>query len=137
MYELATLNHPADEFGEIQQLFDRNRPAIRPLRHWNRHIPHDFQTIVLKCIAEVPQERYNSAKELSADLERFMDGRPILASPPSVISRLGKWTKRHRGLVSAAAALLLVALVGLGINSRMISSERLAAKEHALVASEG
>ncbi len=133
MYELATLNHPADEFGEIQQLFDRNRPAIRPLQHWNRHIPHDFQTIVLKCIAEVPQERYNSAKELSADLERFMDGRPILASPPSVISRLGKWTKRHRGLVSAAAALLLVALVGLGINSRMISSERLAAKEHALL----
>jgi serine/threonine protein kinase/Tfp pilus assembly protein PilF len=133
MYELATLNHPADEFGEIQQLFDRNRPAIKPLRHWNRHIPHDFQTIVLKCIAEYPQERYNTAKDLSADLERFMDGRPILASPPSVISRLGKWTKRNRGFVYAAAAVLLVSLVGLGLNSRMLSNERLEAKEHALL----
>src|SRR3954467_8095107 len=133
MYELATLNHPADEFGEVQQLFDRNRPAIKPLRHWNRHIPHDFQTIVLKCIAEFPQERYSTAKDLSADLERFMDGRPILASPPSVISRLGKWTKRHRGFVYAAAAVLLVSLIGLGLNSRMLSNERLEAKEHALL----
>jgi eukaryotic-like serine/threonine-protein kinase len=64
MYELATLNHPADEEGEFQ-VFDRNRQAPKPLRQWNRHIPSDFQTIVLKCVAEFPQERYTTAKELS------------------------------------------------------------------------
>ncbi|HEX3599382.1 MAG TPA: protein kinase [Lacipirellulaceae bacterium] len=131
MYELSTLNHPADELGEVQQLFDRNRRAIKPLRHWNRHIPNDFQTIVLKCIAEFPHERYNSAKELSDDLERFMEGRPIEASPPSIISRAGKWAKRHRGLVYATAAVLLVAGIGAGISSMMVARVRTAANERA------
>jgi hypothetical protein len=128
MYELSTLNHPADENGEFQ-VFDPNRPAPKPLRHWNRHIPHDFQTIVLKCMAEFPQERYTTAKELAEDLECFLDGRPILASPPSLLSRAGKWTKRHRGVVYATAAVLAVALLGFGVNFAMVSRERIAANE--------
>ena len=125
MYELATLNHPADDVGEVQQLFDRNRPATKPLRHWNRHIPRDFQTIVLKCLAEFPHERYSTAQELADDLERFLEGRPILASPPGRLSRAGKWAKRHRGVVYAAAAVLLVALA----STMMLSRERYAANE--------
>lgn len=127
LYELATLNHPADEGGEAQ-ILERDRPAPKPLRHWNRHIPYDFQTIVLKCLAEHPFERYPSAKELAEDLQRYLDGRPILASPPSVISRLGKWAKRHRGVVYATAAVLIVAAVA----SVIISHEQSAANERAL-----
>ena len=132
MYELSTLNHPADEGGEFQ-VFDRNRPAPKPLRHWNRHIPHDYQTIVLKCMAEFPQERYITAKELADDLERFLDGRPILASPPSLLARAGKWAKRRRGVVYATAAVLAVALLGLGVNFAMLSHERFAANERELL----
>ena len=110
LYELATLHHPADELSDAQLLFDRNRPGAKPLRHWNRHIPRDFQTIVLKCIAEFPHERYSTAHELADDLERFLEGQPILASPPSLMSRVSKWAKRRRGVVYAAAAVLLVAV---------------------------
>ncbi len=129
MYELATLHHPADELGELQQLFERNRPAPKPLRHWNRHISHDFQTIVLKCIAEFPQERYGSAKELADDLERFLEGRPILASPPSLASRVGKWAKRRRGVVYTTAAVLFVALTA----AVMMSHEKNVANERAIL----
>ena len=94
----------------MQLLFDRNRPSAKPLRHWNRHIPRDFQTIVSKCMAEFPHERYATANELAEDLERFLEGRPIVASPPSVVSRLTKWAKRRRGVVYAAAAVLLIAV---------------------------
>jgi eukaryotic-like serine/threonine-protein kinase len=132
MYELATLHHPADEVSNIQSYFDHDRAPVKPLRHWNRYVPSDFQTIVLKCIAELPSERYASAKELAEDLERFLDGRPILASPPGLLSRASKWAKRRRGVVYAAAAVLLVAVVGGVVSSMMLSHERNANNEHAL-----
>jgi eukaryotic-like serine/threonine-protein kinase len=134
MYELATLNHPADELSDMQLLFDRNRPAVKPLRHWNRSIPRDFETIVLKCMSEFPQERYSTARELAEDLERFLEGRPIVASPPSLLTWAGKWAKRRRGVVYAAAAVLVVALTGLYANMMLVGRER---NERVRVANEG
>ncbi len=133
MYELATLHHPADGVSDLQLYFDREREVPKPLRQWNRHIPRDFQTIVLKCLAEFPHERYASAKELAEDLDRFMEGRPISASPPSLLSRAGKWAKRRRGVVYATAAVLLLAIVGAGTSMTMIAHERAADRELALL----
>lgn len=132
MYELATLHHPADEVSDLLVYFDRNREPPKPLRHWNRHIPRDFQTIVLKCISEFPPERYNTAKDLAGDLGLFLEGRPINASPPSWLTRAGKWAKRRRGVVIAAAAVLIVALVGAELSRTMLASQKAAAKDRAL-----
>ncbi len=93
----------------------------------------DFQTIVLKCVAEFPHERYSSAKELAEDLQRFLDDRTISASPPSLLSRAGKWAKRRRGVVFAAAAMLLVAFVGTVASMMMIAHEKTAERERALL----
>ena len=131
MYELATLNHPADELNDMQLLFDRNRQSAKPLRHWNRHIPRDFETIVLKCMAEFPHERYSTARELAEDMERFLEGRPIVASPPSLVSRVTKWAKRRRRVVYAAAVVLLIAVGGLFVN-RMQLAKSNAVKVRAL-----
>ncbi len=132
MYELATLHHPADEVSDIQGYFDRNRQAPKPLRHWNRHIPRDFQTIVLKCIAEFPHERYGTAHELAEDLDRFLEGRPIAASPPSLFARAGKWAKRRRGVVYAAAAVLFVGLIGAASSMMLFEHEKAAESRRAL-----
>lgn len=132
MYELATLHHPADDLSDIQLYFDRDRQVPKPLRHWNRNIPRDFQTIVLKCVAEFPHERYNSANELAADLKRFLEGLPIEASPPSLLLRTGKWAKRHRGVVYASASVLVVAAIGAITAMTMISQEKAADQNRAL-----
>jgi serine/threonine protein kinase len=132
MYELATLHHPADEVSDIQIYFNRDRQGPKPLRHWNRHIPRDLQTIVLKCVAEFPHERYNSAKELADDLRRFLEGRPIEASPPSLLERASKWARRRRGVVYATAAVLLVAVVGAITAMTMIAREKAADQALAL-----
>ena len=132
MYELATLHHPAEELTDIQGYFDRRREPPKSLRHRNRYIPADFETIVLKCIAESPQERYTTAKELAEDLGRFLEGRPIMASPPSLLSRAAKWAKRRRGVVYAAAAVLFVAVTGAITSMMMLAHERNAANERAV-----
>src|SRR3954463_10135088 len=135
MYELATLHHPADGVNDLQLYFDREREAPRPLRQWNRHIPADFQTIVLKCLSEFPHERYSTAQELADDLERFLDGRPITASPPTLLSRASKWAKRRRGVVYATMAVLFVAVTGAITTMTMLAHERNAENTRALALS--
>lgn len=132
LYELATLHHPAGNATDVQLLLDRARFTLKPLRHWNRQIPVDFETIVLKAIAEFPHERYGTSQELADDLRRFIEGRPILASPPSLLSRATKWAGRHRGWVGAAAAVLLVACAGLLATLFLVAREK-TATERALV----
>jgi serine/threonine protein kinase/tetratricopeptide (TPR) repeat protein len=132
MYELATLHHPADGVSDLQLYFDREREAPKPLRQWNRHIPADFQTIVLKCLSEFPHERYSTAKELADDLERFLEGRPIEACPPSLLTRASKWAKRRRGAVFAAAVVTIVAIGGAITSAMMVAHVRSAAHDHAI-----
>jgi serine/threonine protein kinase/tetratricopeptide (TPR) repeat protein len=128
LYELATLVHPAEGASDLQLYFDRGRPNFKPLRHWNRQIPVDFQTIVMKAISEFPHERYGTARQFAEDLRRFLDGKPILASPPTVAMRFSKWAKRHRRVLASAS---IVALVGMLGHTALVTREQ-AATERAL-----
>jgi serine/threonine protein kinase/Flp pilus assembly protein TadD len=128
VYELATLVHPADCVSGLQPYFDRNRPNIKPLRHWNSQIPLDFQTIVMKAMSEFPSERYRTARELANDLERFLAGKPILATPPNAATRIRKWARRHRRVLAAA---VVAAFVGLFAHTLLLTQER-AEREAAL-----
>ena len=124
LYELAALRHPADDVGDLQLFFDRTRTNYRPLRHWNQQIPRDFETIVMKAIAEFPHERYATAQEMADDLERFLEGKPILASRPNLATRAGKWAKRHRGAVYAAAGMVVIAMAALSVGLVVVSTEK-------------
>jgi eukaryotic-like serine/threonine-protein kinase len=124
LYELAALRHPADDVGDLQLFFDRTRSNYRPLRHWNAHIPRDFETIVMKAIAEFPHERYATAQEMADDLARFLEGKPILASRPNLATRAGKWAKRHRGAVYAAAGMVLIAMAVLSVSLVAVEHEK-------------
>ncbi len=132
LYELAAQRHPAQGIADAQVPFERARSSYKPLRHWNRHIPVDFQTIVTKAIGEFPHERYATAGEFAEDLRRFIEGRPILASPPSTLTRASKWTNRHRGSVAAAVA---VFFFGLFVNFFLLTREK-AATERAYAGSQ-
>ena len=74
------------------------RPALRG----------DVETIVLKALEKDRRGRYQSARELADDLRRYLASEPIMATPPTLIYLFGKFARRHRILVSAAAVVLLV-----------------------------
>jgi len=135
LYELATLHHPAGDASDLELLANRDRLLQKPLRHWRSDIPPDFQTIIMKAISKIPNERYENAREFARDLQRFLDGQPIVASRPSIWNRAGKWAKRHRGLVCSIAAIVVVALVGQTVNSYLLSKSN-AEKDRALVAAK-
>ncbi len=63
-------------------------PLIRELR---KEIHVDLETIIHKCLHKQPHRRYQSAVELAADLERFLNGQPVSARPLSKTEKLGRW----------------------------------------------
>jgi eukaryotic-like serine/threonine-protein kinase len=76
-----------------------------------RRLRGDLDRIVAMALRKEPERRYASATLLAEDIERFLDGRPVRARGDSVRYRAGRFVGRHRVLVTAAAA-FLVMLVG-------------------------
>jgi non-specific serine/threonine protein kinase/serine/threonine-protein kinase len=65
----------------------------------------------MKALRKEPDRRYASARELSEDIRRHLERRPVLARPDTFRYRASKFVGRH-GTAVAAAALLVLSLIG-------------------------
>jgi tetratricopeptide (TPR) repeat protein len=83
-----------------------------PPRQVMPEVTPPLEAICMKAMALRPQDRYGSPRELADDLERWLAGEPVRAWPEPWTIRTGRWLRRHKPLVSSAAAALLVALLG-------------------------
>lgn len=79
-------------------------PPTPPAAH-GADLPRDLESILMHCLEKEPGRRYASARALEADLEAFMDGRPIAARPVGLAARAVKAARRRPGLASAMIAL--------------------------------
>jgi TolB-like protein/Tfp pilus assembly protein PilF len=91
----------------IQQASEKPAPKLRTLSS-DCGIDRDLETICAKCLEREPGARYRSAADLAEDLDRWLDGRPIMARPVSAPVRVLRWSRRN-----PATALSGVSLVGL------------------------
>jgi serine/threonine protein kinase len=70
----------------------------------------DLQNIVLTALHGDPARRYRTARDLADDLERYLDHRPVKATPDHWTYRLRRFAQRNT-LATAAAALALLAIL--------------------------
>jgi serine/threonine protein kinase len=84
-----------------------------------RQLAGDLDNIVLKAMRKEPQRRYPSAEQLSADLQRFLDGEPVEARPLGPAARLWRWCQRHPLPASLLVAVVLGSVFGLWHLSRL------------------
>src|SRR6058998_2367792 len=89
----------------IQQATQHPAPKLRSLVPT---LDRDLETICAKCLERDPAARYGSARALAEDLERWLEGRSIIARPVWLPVRLWRWSKRNR--MTAAMTALSVAL---------------------------
>ena len=78
----------------------------------NKTFRGDIETIVAKSLAKDKDDRYQSAAELATDIRRYLSDEPIIARRPSAWYQLGKFAKRNKALVAAAAVVLAALVLG-------------------------
>jgi tetratricopeptide (TPR) repeat protein len=131
LYEVLTLRPVfggSDRQVVLRQLADEE--PVRP-RRLNRAVPAELETIVQKALEKNPTDRYATAQELADDLRRFLEDRPIRAKRPSWLHVARKWAQRHRPVVWAGTALLLVLMFLGGLNGIWWAEKRSEAERNA------
>jgi non-specific serine/threonine protein kinase/serine/threonine-protein kinase len=76
-----------------------------------RKLSGDIDNIVLRAMRKEPQRRYASVDQLSNDLLRHLDGRPVIARKDTLAYRASKFIRRHKA-GALAALLILITLIG-------------------------
>ena len=79
------------------------------------NVPADVGAILQKALHTDPRHRYRSADEFSTDIQRYLDGMPVLAAPDSVSYRTVKFLRRHWVPVVAIATIAVAVTAGAGV----------------------
>lgn len=125
LYELLTGVNPHRGDGCTVEEMVHRVTEVEPAAPSNAASPRESRTlagdldcIVLTALRKEPRHRYASVEQLSGDIRRFLEGRPILARKATVSYRFGKFVRRHRlGVAVGATALLAVLLFGAGMGA--------------------
>lgn len=87
--------------------FENTDLAIPKLR---KRLHGDLDNIVLMAMSKAPERRYATAEQFAEDIQRHLNGLPVRARSDTFRYRAGKFIRRRKFAV-AAAALIAVTLV--------------------------
>ncbi|MEO6192187.1 MAG: protein kinase [Thermoanaerobaculia bacterium] len=126
LYELLAGKPPFTGANLARILVQLVQEEPKPLRQVVPATPEDLETIVGKCLEKDPARRYESARDLAEDLDRFLDGEPIRARPAGWTYRAGKRLRKNRALaaVSVAAVVALILVGTLSLRAQWQARER-------------
>ncbi|MEI8213118.1 MAG: protein kinase [Planctomycetota bacterium] len=106
----------------IRQILDK--PPVN-LRELNSSVHRDLETICLKSLQKDPARRYPSCQDLADDLQRYLDGVPIVARPVSPAERAWSWCRRNpvlAGMIGSVALLAVSTMAAIVIGYRNTSA---------------
>ena len=108
LYEMLVGRPPFQGASVLETLeLVRNQEPVPPTRLQPK-VPTDLETICLKALQKDPAKRFPDATAMAEDLQRFLDGEPIVARPVGTPERLWRWCKRNPRVAGLAAAVVLM-----------------------------
>lgn len=115
LYKLVTGDvplRPNSDFSSVEEIKEHIETAQPPKPSLNSdfRVSDDLDRIVAKALAKDPDLRYESAKEMSADVQRLLDGQPVLARGPTWAYRCRKFVTRHRRALAQGGVVLLLGI---------------------------
>ncbi|MCI0681462.1 MAG: protein kinase [Gemmataceae bacterium] len=98
---------------DLVRLLDRVKKGdFRKPRAVKPDIHPALEAICVKAMALKPEDRYPTPRELARDIELWLADEPVSAWPEPWTVKTWRWVKRHRTLVSTAAAAVVLITVG-------------------------
>ncbi|MCG8455536.1 MAG: serine/threonine-protein kinase [Holophagales bacterium] len=102
-------------------------PSSKEARRRSKRIAGDLDSIVLTAMSKQQADRYGSVDQLSDDLGRYLQLRPVMARRPSLSYRAGKFVRRHAvavTVVSTVCSVLLLSVAMLVLQHRSLGRQR-------------
>ncbi len=117
-YQISALSQRELE-GAIEEAEPR-RPSEMAVDRRAAELRGDLDNIVLKAMQKDPARRYGSVEMFSEDIQRHMQGKPVLARPAAFFYHAGKLIRRHALAVSAIAVIMVSLAVSILAATRQI-----------------
>jgi WD40 repeat protein len=130
LYEMLSFQRPFQGDTEHQiaeQILIKDPPALRTIRS---KIPRNLAVICSRAIEKDRDKRYQSIKDFASDLRRWLENKPILATPPTTLDRCMKWVRRNP-TKSASGALVVIAVALLSWSGLILAGANKALEEQA------
>jgi serine/threonine-protein kinase len=121
LYCLLVGRPPFDDLEVETVLRKVHRGEFPPPRRVRPEVPRALDAICLKAMALRAEDRYGSPRALAEEIERWMADEPVSAWPEPWRVRLGRWSRRHRTLVTGAAVLLVAVTVALAAGAALLT----------------
>ncbi len=118
LYVILTGHAPFAGKTTAEVLDAVRRGAYTPAASASAECPKPLDAIARKAMALRQEDRYATALDLAADVERWLSDEPVSCYRDPVLARLARWARRHPARVAAAVSLLLagvIAAVGIAV----------------------
>jgi eukaryotic-like serine/threonine-protein kinase len=124
LYEILTGRPPfiAPKTAEIVRKVCKEAPA--PPRQVVADVSPALEAVCLKALQKAQDERYATAAELAQEVQRNLADEPVTAFEEPWTHRVLRWARKHKTLVSSAAALLITAVIGFAVSTILVAGER-------------
>lgn len=106
--EAILISDPQKPSATLQREAESDPSRTPALRRRAKEIAGDLDNIALKALSKRPEQRYPSVEAMALDLNRYLEGKPVLARPQSVAYRSRKFMHRHRWALATAGLMLVV-----------------------------
>lgn len=116
LYEIITGRAPYTCTTREETLHRVLRGEPDPLEELVPNVPPDLAAVCQRAMAKAPEHRYNSARELAEEINRFLSGALVQTYEYHFSEQLVRFIRRHRKSLFAAAATFLL-LLGVGVYS--------------------
>jgi eukaryotic-like serine/threonine-protein kinase len=113
----------ADDSADTRSIADARNSSPARLR---RVLSGDLDNMVFMAMRKEPERRYASAQQMASDIQRYLDGKPVIARRDTMSYRTSKFVRRHWLPVAAGASALF--LIVAFATTTYVQSVRIAAE---------